>query len=333
MARIERYDNPSTLPPNIEELIAAGDRPIIQFSKPASDAVLKDVNALCERHGDALDIRFYGFGSSAFDCRALRKVPAVSALEINCLPDITHVEELQQLGNLRALSLGIDRWDPSTILASPNLVRLRRLSVCAKVNGALDLSPVAKMNELVELAVVGDATSIDAVVGCANLERLRLVRLGRRVGLHFVRRLSRLRSLQLLLGGRDNLDDAAHPSLSELEIVRVRGFAEVHPAIFPNLERLQIEDQLQVESIEFGPENAKLASVRIFNCKRLRRLGGLRHLSSLQELRVSRTALDVDELLGAPLPRSLRVFAFFSGRTHADAAVRARLGGLGYAER
>jgi hypothetical protein len=38
----------------------------------------------------------------------------------------------------------------------------------------LDLSTVAKMNELAELAVVGDATSIETIVGCANLQRLRL---------------------------------------------------------------------------------------------------------------------------------------------------------------
>lgn len=331
MARIERYDNPAAIDAGaLDRLIAAGDRPIVQFSKPVADAVMADLDELCARHGDALDVRFYGSGLTPFDGRTLRRLPAVAALEINCMHEMTHPEELERLGHLRSLSLGIELLDASAVLRSANLARLRRLSIGGTKKGAVDLSPVAKLDQLVDLAVHGDATAIEAVGRCSGLQQLRLVGMGRRVGLHFVSGLVSLRRLHLLLGGRDNLDELRHPGLSELHVIRVQGFARLDAASFPGLERLTMEDQLQLERLELGEGNPKLTHLRLANCKRLRALIGLRDQTSLHEICLSRVPVDLDELLAQRLPPSLRAFTYYSGRTRADADARRRLDELGY---
>jgi hypothetical protein len=333
MARIERYDNPTALDAGaLDRLVAAGDRPIVQFSKPVADALLADLNQLCAKHGDALDVRFYGAGLAPFDGRTLRRLPAVAALEINCLDEMTHPEELERLGHLRSLSLGIDLLDASAVLRSANLARLKRLSIGGTKRGAVDLSPVAKLDQLVYLAVHGDATAIETIGSCSGLQQLRLIGIGRRVGLQFLSDLASLRRLHLLLGGRNNIDELRHSGLSELEVIRVRGFARLDSASFPGLERLAIEDQLQLERLELGESNPKLRCLGLANCKRLRSLIGLRHLPSLRELSLSRVAVDLDELLAQRLPPSLRAFTYYSGRTRVDAEVRRRLDELGYCE-
>ena len=335
MARIERYDNPEVLDADgIGRDIANGDRPIVQFSRPVPDALLREVDALCEKHGGALEVRFYGygFGPTGFDGRTLRKVPAVSALLIDRLQSMTHVEELADLSRLRSLSLGIERLDAREILAMPSLRRLRSLSVSEAKNGAIDLSPVSKMKELTELAVSGQETAIDAIGECTKLTSLRLRMIGRGARLSFVARLKKLRALYLALGGRDDLDDLAHPTLSELHVVRVRGLARIAPETFPGLRRLMVEDQAQIEGMEFGSGNPKLTTLTVAGCKGLRRMPGLRHLSSLRELRISRTPLELDDLLSGRLPRSLRSLVIYTGRTRRDAAIRDRLDALGYSE-
>lgn len=52
-------------------MIADGANPVAQFSKPAAAAVSRELNSLCERFGEALEVRFHDFWFKAFDGRAL----------------------------------------------------------------------------------------------------------------------------------------------------------------------------------------------------------------------------------------------------------------------
>lgn len=333
MARTETYQDPTTLDAlAIEQVIADGANPVVQFSKPAPEAVLREVNSLCERFGEALEVRFYDFQFKAFDGRALRLLPAAATLSVDCLADMSHVEELGGLARLTRLSLQVERLADTSLLALPNLRRLKRLSVAAAKSGTVDLAPVAAMSELQELTVGGQETSIESVGACERLERLRLLSIGRRIKLGFVARLPRLRFLELLLGGRDDLDELRHPSLIELEIERVRGFARLVPASFPGLEHLKVGHLPQLEGVDFGVTNPRLSSLRAVSCEKLKRLAGLEHLRSLDEVRLVRTGIDLDALLAQPLPKGLRAFAFYTGKERADVAIRKRLDALGYAE-
>lgn len=131
MFPIERITDPDGVDTAaIAALVANGSRPILQFSKPGfSDGTLDTVNALCEPFGDALDVRFFGFYGDVFDCRVLRRLPAVSSLLVDCLHEASHVDEVVQLTKLRRLSLGIYLCDANAILTASNLRGLRELTI------------------------------------------------------------------------------------------------------------------------------------------------------------------------------------------------------------
>ncbi len=242
-----------------------------------------------------------------------------------------HTPPGARLTRLREVALGIFTLDAPGILESRAFAQLHTLNVGPTKKRNVVLSPIAAMEQLRDLAVFGQHVGADAIGGCAGLQSLR-VQMASDVSLSFVSRLHALRTLELLLGGRDHIDEIEHAALTDLKIVRVRGFARIEPRRFPSLERLQIEDQLRLESLAFTGANRRLQSVVLINCKRLHRIEGLDRLDDLDHLRISRTAVDFDELLAARLPRSLRTVGLYTGRRRADVALRARLDGLGYRE-
>jgi hypothetical protein len=334
MVRLERITDPEAIDPaTIEALASRGIRPVLQFSKPGvSDRVLDDVNSLCERLGDRLDVRFYGFYFAAFDCRALQRLPAVSSLLIDCLEDASHIEELTKLTRLRRLSLGIDRLGANDILAASNLDGLLELSIGPTQASKLDLSHVGRMKSLVALGVAGQETSIESIAHCARLRELSLTSIGRRVDLGFVNQLGTLRLLRILLGGRDDIDEIRHRHLTSLELVRIRGLRQLRPEHFPSLKELSVEDQLKLLGLRFKA-GCGLTKLRVVNCKSFADLGGLSKLDDLVALRVSRTALDLEALVAAGLPDRLRICALYAGRRQQDARLRKRLDELGYSGR
>jgi hypothetical protein len=248
---IERITDPATLDTaNIAALVSNGSRPILQFSKPGfSDRTLDTVNGLCEQFGDALDVRFFGFYGEIFDCRVLRRLPAVSSLALDCLNEASHVDEVAHLPHLRRLSLGIYLMQAHAILAAPNLRGLRELSLGSTKTSRVDLSPLEHMTELSSLYLEGQNTGIEAVGQCAALRKLQLRMLRRGVSVSFVNRIEGLQSLSLILGGRDDLDEITHNDLRRLEVIRVRGLTRIEPERFGRLERLFVEDQAQLRGL------------------------------------------------------------------------------------
>ncbi len=140
------------------------------------------------------------------------------------------------------------------------------------------------------------------------------------------------RYLRLILGGRSNIDDAAHDSLLRLEIVRVLGIERIDPSLFPNLEGLLIEDQIRLESLVFRGSNPMLKMLQLINCKALKVLSGLAPLEQLEHLRISKTALNVDTLIADGLPPSLKVFGFYTGKNKENHVIRERLDACGFRE-
>jgi hypothetical protein len=70
----------------------------------------------------------------------------------------------------------------------------------------------------------------------------------------------------------------------------------------------------------------------LLNCKQLERVNGLEHLSGLNEIRISRTAINIDDLLASALPPKLQIFAFYTGKAGLNRQIRTRLDSLGYGE-
>ena len=332
----ERIQNPSFVDRAvIESKIAEGFHVILQFDKPAyySPELLKKINNLCGEFGEKLEVRFYGHYGTFFDASALSNLTEIESLSIDCLSDVSNLAALGDLKNLHCLSLGICNLDDPHILQSLQLQKLESLSLGESLKANFDLAPLQSCFNLKKLFVVKHTKNIDLLPGLPVLQSLRLVSIPKKQRLDFVSKIKTLKRLVLILGGRANISEIYHPNIEELEILRVMGFDDIDSInAFPSLCSLVIEDQIRLKRIRFTPTNNKIQSLRIFNCKTLQSLNGLEGLTELKSISVGMTALSVDSLLEQYLPRSLRTFAFYTGKAKENEIIRKKLDAFGYTE-
>lgn len=312
---------------------AAGSDVIVQFSKPGyTENMLRQLDELCQHYTTRFHVRFYGHYLGSFDCLALRKLPAVRCLAVDCLQAAENLKTVTELQNLEELSLGVYLLDDPGLLGAANLRNLKVLSVSETKKRTLDLSHIAKYRRLQSLSISGHEKGLEAISEAAGIDTLQLAQARNTVSLGFINRMPGLRSLRLILGGRRNIDEIEHSGISSLSVIRVRGFESFAPERWPGLKHLHVEDQMQVRDLRFSAANVLLSRVLLLNCKQLESVMGLEHLSGLNEIRISRTAINLDDLLASGSPPNLQIFAFYTGKALLNRQIRARLDSLGYAE-
>lgn len=327
-----RIDNPERIDQLlIEKDLKLGKLVIVQFSdKIYSDKILIELNQLCLDYGENFSIRFYGHYQDSFDCKILLKLPDLKSLWLDCLLKAENIEILTELKNLKRLGLGVFELKATEIFQSYNLQNLNELFIGETKTKALNLEYLNKYKDLKHLIICGHTKNIDVVGKLPNLEFLGLNSVSK-VPLNFVNNLKKLKSLQVILGGRENLDEIEENKIENLEIIRVRGFNSLkNISNFNMLKNLQIEDQIQLKELHFDQELPSLRDFKLLNCKTFKHLTGLENLNSLNQLRIYQTDINFDDFINQPLPKSLEVFAFYTTKTKIDKEIRQRLSKLGY---
>jgi hypothetical protein len=84
--------------------------------------------------------------------------------------------------------------------------------------------------------------------------------------------------------------------------------------------------------LHFTGTNKALSRLLLINCKELKSVTGLANLEQLNAIRVSPTVLDIDQTVAANLPPWLKVFAFYTGKSAENEAIRIRIDQLGYSD-
>ena len=285
----------------------------------------------CEYFGDRLEVRFYAHYQSVFDAKVLARIPHVRFLSLDCLRRIVNEDEIARLPALERFLFGVFEYDRPELLKTLDLGRLKRLGLaeCAKRN--FDLSPLAGAAQLEDLFIQGFTNNIECIGSLPKLARLRLSSIAKTQDLGFVSRIANLRSLQVILGGRQFIDEVAHPGLQELEVIRVRGLETLGSlARFPGLRTLSVEDQLQLRSVDLAAPG--LQRLMFNNCKNLSQLDRIETLGALVELRVGGTALDLHALATREWPESLAILRLHSGKKKSDDTIREILARRGFGE-
>ena len=316
----------------LEAALAAGEPIIVQYSDPLyTSDTLRELERLAAIYGALLQVRFYSHGAAGFDCAALRLMPSVRRLDLDCLARIENWRELANMEQLEQLSLGVFELEDGEILTLDCLRGLRDLSLRDTRNRIFDLGVLESFTRLETLGLAGHTRGIEVLGRLKHLHDLSLYMIPRGTSLASLSQTSSLRVLHLTLGGRESIAEVEIPHLEELHVIRVRGLRDVGAlGRFPSLVRVLVEDQIQLEQIELSADNAALESVRVINCKSLRALPGLELLPRLTEVRIFRTALEASTLKRSRLSSSLRTVAFSTGKARADRSIRATIGELGY---
>ena len=331
-----RTTNPKVIDfDNLAAEIERGIRPVLQFSEPAAyaGAILEQVNRCCERFGAKVHVRFYGgYGNDGrFDCRALRRIPAVQSLGIDCLTYADHLNELKALEGLEDFRFGVFESDEPRLLEYPSLARLRGLIVGPSRRGNIDLAPVAKMARLEDLAVCGHTQHLEAIAEAGAIQALSLNSIPAKAEIGFVSRMKGLRSLRLVLGGRENLSGVRHEALETLRVLRVRKFDTLDLRNFPGLRELFIEDQLRLTELDLTPVAGTLRVLNICNCKGLERLRGMEQMKALEYLWVGKTKLNAEDVI-ARAPASMREMALCGYSTRRNKELEEKIRTAGFAK-
>jgi hypothetical protein len=229
---------------------------------------------------------------------------------------------------LEEFAFGVFESDLPDLLRFASLREVRRLILAESRKNNIDLAPLAQYGHLQVLFLNSHTRNIDALGGLKGVKKLLLGSIPKKQPLNFVESMSGLLSLTLILGGRESLDALAHPGIRHLEVLRVRGVANIDLSLFPQLEKLSIEDQLHFKYLDLGSATL-LRWLSIWNCKTFRELGGLGVVRYLEYLFVGKTSIDPEVVLST-LPKSLKHLALTGyGKRRAD-ELKARIESLGY---
>jgi protein phosphatase 1 regulatory subunit 7 len=305
---------------------------IVQFSgKVYSDKMLNEINDLCSKYNENFSVRFYGFYSSVFDCKVVEKIPRVKSLYIDCLMKAENLDSLTTLQYLKLLSIGVYQLEDTEILKADNFKNLKELIISETKTKSINLKYLKEYQNLQSLFINSHTKNIDAVGELSNLEYLSLASISK-VPISFVNKLKKLKTLRIILGGRENIDEIEENEIEYLEINRVRGFNKFkNVSNFKKLRDLLIEDQIQLGELNFDKPLSDLEDIKILNCKTFNSLTGLEKLPKLHQLRIYQTSLDFKTFIRQKRPESLKILAFYTTKK-VDKEIKEELKQLGYTD-
>lgn len=246
------------------------------------------------------------------------------------MQSVNNLQILKELLNLRSLSIGIYELQDTEILNSDNLQHLTELIVTETKTKAFNLDYLRHFRKLKSLRIGGHTKNIDAVGELSELELLTLNSI-KKVPVNFINRLKKLKTLNFLLGGRDNLNEIEQNEIENLDIVWVRGFNDLSfISKFPKLKTLKIEDEIQLPKVHFDNIFPGLTDLKILNCKALETITGLKNLPNLSSLIIHQTKVDFDNFMRQELPKHLKHLGFYTTKSKIDKDIKAILESKGY---
>jgi hypothetical protein len=332
--RFHRIHSPKSIDEEaIAALISSGVQEIVvQFAEETdySPSLLDAINNACRRFGSRLTVRFYGHHSngSGFNCAWLRYLSDVRSISLDCLRNIEGATRIAELEHLDAFAFGVFESDIPELLRYPSLARLHKLVLATTRKNNIDLAPLATYQRLEEIFLNAHARNIATLGDSTSIQRLTLSQIAKSVSLRFVGRMKGLRSLTVLLGGRTSAEELAHQKVIHLEVLRVRGLAEIDLSTFPQLRVLRIGDQLQLRSLELNT-GTLIRWLSIWNCKNLNSLLGLGQAIALQSLSLGRTSVEPDSVLNNA-PSSLKRLIISGFGRRRDEELENRIRSKGY---
>jgi hypothetical protein len=226
--------------------------------------------------------------------------------------------------------LGTSGFDVPDILSIEALHGLDALFIGENKKSNIELIHLSKYLNLRDFGTGGQVKNINVITQLPRLSILSLFQMKNTVDLSFVSRIQGLQDLSIKFGGYESIAEIDAPDLRELKIMRVRGLRELGDVgRFPNLEKLEIADQIQLSCLKLGP-NPLLKDINISTCKTLNQIDGFERLVGLEQLWLFQTALNYEAFISIKMPSSLQRITFFNGGKKKDGPIEKDLASKGY---
>lgn len=296
----------------VDSLVVDADLRVLQTSLQVEDDTWDLLNEVLFASRDDITLRLYGFYSSVCDLSFLSRLPNVQRFSADSLMRAIHVEHVASLPNLKALSIGIYSLERFDFLDDIQPENLTELSLSATKSKKPSVASLSRFAQLRTLYLEGQQKGIEAISQLAALEdlTLRSITVPR---LDFLRSLKRLWSLDIKLGGTNNLEDLEGLiGIKYLELWQIRDLRDID--VISTLLGLQYLFLQALPHIEAIPDLSKLPALRrvyLENMKGLKDLSGLAKAPALEEfIHVAAQGLKpahYHDLLGSKSLKSLMV--------------------------
>lgn len=278
---------------DISALVDDAGLRVLQTSKPVRSRTWIELNARFFSARPDVQLRVFGFYSSACDLSFLWTMDKVQDFSADCLRSAQNIEAITRMPSLRRVGIGVFELEGFDFLADLP-PEIEAIYLGATRSKKPSLRPLERFRALRELNVEGHRKEIEVIGSLRKLEDLTL----RSVSVSdfsFLRALSKLWSLDIKLGGSNDLGTLADlENIKYLELWQVRGLADLGPiSTLTGLQYLFLQSLPRVTRL---PELGKLI--------RLRRL----HLDNMKGLR------NLEALCGAPM---LEELVHLDARNHA----------------
>lgn len=270
----------------IDALASDRNLKVLQTAGPVDDATWERLNEGLFTARPEVYLRVYGFYSSRSKCDLsfLVRLPNLRHFAADCLMHATGVEHLAFLSKLESLSIGIYDLTSFDFLADLPADGLEELSLCATKSKKPTLGSLTRFHKLRKLYLEGQQKEITAISSLPSLEELTLRSISVD-GLDFLTGLDRLWSLDIKLGGTNNLAALRDMNgIKYLELWHVRDLRDLSPvSTMHGLQYLFLQSLPHIHAL---PDLSRLTSLRrvfLENMKGLRDLAALAAAPALED--------------------------------------------------
>ncbi|WP_444884530.1 hypothetical protein [Microbulbifer sp. PSTR4-B] len=256
---------------------------VIQTCGPITTESWKLLNDLLIPKRPDIEIRIYGHYSKVCDLSTLAYIPSVETLSIDCLREVSDLENITHLKALKSLSVGVYNLDNFDFLESlPQSMEALFLGATKSKKPKLD--GLSKLPYLKELYIEGQNKNIEIVGELEFLEKLTLRSVSPK-DISFLRKLSKLWSLDIKLGGIKDLSAIEGlGNLKYLELWQIKGLSDI--SVISTLTGLQYLFLQSLRNVDEFPDLSNLTKLRriyLETMKGLEDLDGLFKAPALEE--------------------------------------------------
>jgi hypothetical protein len=268
---------------DIHKLSSDPDLRVLQCSSPVEPETWDLINEELLIRSSNLEIRVFGFYSSACDLSFVTRLKNLHHFSADCLKEAVGVENVVALQNLESLSIGIYNLKSFDFLADiPREIRVLSLAATKSKKNRLD--HLARFRSLRTLYLEGQQNGIEVLSELRALEKLTLRSISTS-GLSYITDLERLWSLDIKLGGiRDLSAIQGKTSIKYLELWQIQGLRDI--SVISTLYGLQHLFLQSLRNVIAIPDLSKLKKLRrlyLENMKALVDVEAIFQSPSLQE--------------------------------------------------
>jgi hypothetical protein len=266
----------------VDSLVSDSQVEILQTFDAVEDTTWKMLNDRLFTSRPEIELRVYGFYSSECDLSFLGYLTNLHHFSADCLMRAEGIERVADLPRLESLRVGIYNLESFDFLANLPARNLRKLSLGATKSKKPALGHLERFGELRKLYVEGQQKEIEAISKLPCLEdlTLRSITVG---DLDFIRHLKNLWSLDIKLGGTNNLAALADiDTIKYLELWQVRGLKDI--SVISTMRGLQYLFLQSLPHVANLPDSSNLRALRRVNLDSMKGLKDIRGLAKAPAL-------------------------------------------------